>query len=162
MKVKYKNRCGICYFGKPMGEFRGTPICEECLSHRIVVTDEMRNRKQGTTPDRIDIPVMKSQSEWEWWQEQTRKAVFNALDAANERLNQLVWKEKRLKRALWLARAERADDRARIFYFGNIATILDIDGYSYDRRKKKGHKNLTAREWMITWLKVERKCRAKA
>lgn len=85
------------------------------------------------------------------------------MDAANERLNQLVvWKEKRLKRALWLARAERADDRARIFYFSNIATILDIDGYSYDRRKKKGHKNLTAREWMITWLKVERKCRAKA
>ena len=87
MKVEYKNRCGLCYFGKPMGEWQGTPMCEECLSHRIVVTDEMRNRKPGTTPDRIDIPVLKSQGEWEWWQKQTREALFNALDAANERLN---------------------------------------------------------------------------
>lgn len=90
MKVEYKNRCGLCYFGKPMGEWQGTPMCEECLSHRIVVTDEMRNRKPGTTPDRIDIPVMKSQGEWEWWQKQTREAVFGALDAANDRLNREV------------------------------------------------------------------------
>lgn len=73
-----------------MGEWQGTPMCEECLSHRIVVTDEMRKRKPGTTPDRIDIPVMKSQGEWEWWQKQTREAVFNALDAANERLNREI------------------------------------------------------------------------
>ena len=87
MKVEYKNRCSLCYFGKPMGEWQGMPLCEECMSHRIVVTDEMRTRKPGTTPDRIDIPVLKSQGEWEWWQKQTREAVFNALDAANMRLN---------------------------------------------------------------------------
>lgn len=67
-----------------------------------------------------------------------------------------------LKRALWLARAEKADDRARIFYFNDLETMLDIDGYSYDSKKKKGHKKLTARLWRIIWQNVERKCRAKA
>ena len=71
-------------------------------------------------------------------------------------------KNRRLKRALWLARAERAADRARIFYFNDLTTMLDIDGFSYDSKKKKGHKKLTAREWRIIWLKVERKCREKA
>ena len=69
---------------------------------------------------------------------------------------------RRLKRALWIARAERASDRARIFYFNYLETMLDIDGFSYDSKKKKGHKKLTARIWRIIWLKVERKCRAKA
>ena len=69
---------------------------------------------------------------------------------------------KAVRRALWLARAERAADRARIFYFNDLKTILDIDGYSYDSKKKKGHKKLTARLWRIIWEKVERKCRAMA
>lgn len=68
----------------------------------------------------------------------------------------------KLKRALWHARAERAADRARIFYFNDLQTMLDIDGFSYDSKKKKGHKKLTARLWRIIWEKVERKCRAMA
>ncbi len=71
-------------------------------------------------------------------------------------------RERRLQRALWLARAERADDRARIFYFSDLESVLDIDGFSYDSKKKKGCKKLTARLWRIIWLEVERKCRAKA
>ena len=66
------------------------------------------------------------------------------------------------KRALWLARADRADDRARIFYFNDLETKLDIDGFSFDRKKKKGCKKLTARHWRIIWLEVESKCLAKA
>ena len=72
------------------------------------------------------------------------------------------WENRMLKRALWLARAKRADDRARIFYFNDLETKLDIDGFSFDRKKKKGCKKLTARHWRIIWLKVESKCRAKA
>ena len=71
-------------------------------------------------------------------------------------------RERRLNRALWLMRAERASDRARIFYFNDLETMLDIDGYSYDSKKKEGHKKLTARIWRIIWLKVEHKCRVKA
>ena len=158
MKVKYKNRCGLCYFGKPMGEWQGTPICEECLSHRIVVTDEMRKRKPGTTPDRIDIPVMKSQGEWEWWQQQTREAVFNALDAANERLNQLVWREKKLKRALWLARAKRATEKADSFIDIKVTYngVCNIDHSVYPQNNAR--RMLTCDEWLDVWTNVWEKC----
>lgn len=68
---------------------------------------------------------------------------------------------RKLKRALWIARAERASDKARIFYFAETCGVkLNIDGYS---NKEKGHTRMcTARWWRITWLKVECKCRAKA
>jgi hypothetical protein len=68
---------------------------------------------------------------------------------------------RKLKHALWLARAERANDKARIFYFAETCGVkLNIDGYS---NKEKGHTRMcTARLWRITWLKVERKCREKA
>jgi hypothetical protein len=71
-------------------------------------------------------------------------------------------RERMLRRALWLTRAERADDRARIFYFSDLESVLDIDGFSYDSKKKKGCNKLTARLWRIIWLEVERKCRDKA
>ena len=106
-------------------------------------------------------------------------AAIAKLNGENERLKKCeIWmkqhfnceeviacesaKNRRLKRALWLARAERAADRARIFYFNDLQTMLDIDGFSYDSKKKKGHKKLTARHWRIIWEKVERKCRAMA
>jgi hypothetical protein len=70
-------------------------------------------------------------------------------------------RERRLRRALWLARAERANDKARIFYFAETCGVkLNIDGYS---NREKGHTRMcTARWWRLTWLKVERKCREKA
>lgn len=66
-----------------------------------------------------------------------------------------------LSKALWLARAERASDKARIFYFAETCGVkLNINGYSV---KEKGHARMcTARDWRITWLKVERKCLKKA
>ena len=70
-------------------------------------------------------------------------------------------RERRLRRALWLARAERASDKALIFYFAMTESYnLNINGYS---NKEKGHTRMrTAKWWRLTWLKVERKCRAKA
>jgi hypothetical protein len=70
-------------------------------------------------------------------------------------------RERRLRRALWIARAQRANDKARIFYFAVTCGVkLNIDGYS---NREKGHTRMcTARWWRLTWLKVERKCRAKA
>ena len=70
-------------------------------------------------------------------------------------------RERRLRRALWLARAQRANDKARIFYFAETCGVkLNIDGYS---NREKGHTRMcTARWWRLTWLKVERKCLKKA
>ena len=113
----------------------------------------------ANTEYRDDIRKLKAENEW-WKQyasEQTEK-----LNVEKENVIQLerCWKE--TKRALWLARAKRAADRARIFYFCDMETELDIEGFSYDSQKKKGHKKLAARLWRIIWLKVERKCRSKA
>ena len=70
-------------------------------------------------------------------------------------------RERRLRRALWMARAERASDKALIFYFAMTESYhLNINGYS---DKEKGHTRMrNANWWRTTWLKVERKCRAKA
>jgi hypothetical protein len=70
-------------------------------------------------------------------------------------------RERRLRRALWIARAQRANDKARIFYFAETCGVkLNIDGYS---NREKGHTRMcTARWWRLTWLKVERKCLKKA
>ena len=106
-----------------------------------------------------------------------KDAEITSLKAENERLKAKLesvqasayadsvdagMRERRLRRALWLTRAERADDRARIFYFSDLESVLDIDGFSYDSKKKKGCKKLTARLWRIIWLNVERKCLKKA
>ena len=70
-------------------------------------------------------------------------------------------RERWLRRALWLVRAERASDKANIFYFAMTCGIrLNIDGFS---NKEKGRTRMrTAKCWRITWLNVERKCREKA
>ena len=62
-----------------------------------------------------------------------------------ELVNQLVWKEKRLKRALWIARAERAKE---FRYKIKFAICSMNTKYDYSDAEK--------------WEKVERKCRAKA
>ena len=80
-------RCHICYFGKPMGEFEWLPICEECLSHRMEITEEMRYRKEGETPKFLELPKMKPESEWKWWQQVARERAFEMMDALHDRLN---------------------------------------------------------------------------
>ena len=61
-----------------------------------------------------------------------------------ECINQLLWKEKRLKRELWLARAERAV--AKQAYYDVLSR-----GISSERS-----------EMYYLWNNVERKCRVKA
>ena len=132
-----------------------------------------------TTPIKIEIPGIGTIESADLYLKSEADTAIAKLNAENERLKKCeIWmkqhfyceeviacesaKNRKLKRALWLARAERAADRARIFYFNDLRAMLDIDGFSYDSKKKKGHKKLTARNWRIIWEKVERKCRAMA
>jgi hypothetical protein len=89
------------------------------------------------------------------------KRGFKNTIAVSEALDRLEAENRRFRMALWLARAQRANDKARIFYFAESCGVkLNIDGYS---NREKGHTRMcTARWWRLTWLKVERKCRAKA
>ncbi len=78
-------RCHICYFGTPKGYWEGIPICEECLSHRMEITEEMRNSKEGEKL--LELPKMKPESEWKWWQQVARERAYEMMDALKDRLN---------------------------------------------------------------------------
>ena len=68
--------CGICFFGKPEGQFEGIPICRECLSHRMEVTDDMFLPRPKNGPVYIDIPKMRPDSEWRWWKREARRRAY--------------------------------------------------------------------------------------
>ena len=78
-----KNRCHICFFGTAMGKWCGTPICKECLSHRIEITEDMKKRKPGekiSKPSFFRPPKLKEDSEWEWWQQKARLDAYEYLE----------------------------------------------------------------------------------
>lgn len=72
-------------------------------------------------------------------------------------------KNRKLKRALWLAKAERAEARKNYWYVRSIHEG-DKDLWSIDGSAVKciGCIKRTNYEWLLTWSEVESKCRAKA
>lgn len=68
-------------------------------------------------------------------------------------------RERRLKRALWLARAERAKEKQQLFHFSLGYEKLCIDGF-YD--PYSGHRELSPKQWIKVFNKVEVKCLKKA
>ena len=101
------------------------------------------------------------------------------LKAENERLKKEVWEAderaidagatsvekmaelRATRRALWLARAYSAKEKYRMFYFSDtFGAPLNINGFS-EPEKGANRMDIT-RNWKITFLKVERLCRAKA
>lgn len=137
-------------------ELKPITITDECGSYRVynksdvdAAIDELKSAHHKERHEYIKmIAELKAKLE-----DAKATAYAEMVDAGME--------NRRLKRALWLARAERASDKARIFYFAETCGVkLNIDGFS---NKEKGHIRMRlARWWRITWLKVERKCRAKA
>lgn len=68
-------------------------------------------------------------------------------------------RERRLRRALWLARAERAKEKQQLFHFSLGYEKLCIDGF-YD--PYSGRRELSPKKWIKVFNKVENKCREKA
>lgn len=70
---------------------------------------------------------------------------------------------RKLKRALWLARAERAEARKNYWYVRSIhegdKDLWSINGSAV---KYIGCIKRTNYDWLLTWSEVESKCRAKA
>lgn len=71
--------------------------------------------------------------------------------------------ERRLKRALWLARALRAEARKNYWYARSVHegdnALISIDGSAV---KYIGCIKRTIYDWLKTWSEVESKCRAMA
>lgn len=68
-------------------------------------------------------------------------------------------RERKLKRSLWLARAERAKEKQQLFYFSLAYDKLCIDGFF---NPSSGRRELSPIKWIKVFNKVENKCRAKA
>ena len=68
-------------------------------------------------------------------------------------------RERRLRRALWLARAEMAKEKEQLFHFSSDFEKLCIDGF-YD--PYSGRRELTPKQWIKVFNKVYVKCLKKA
>jgi len=66
---------------------------------------------------------------------------------------------RRLRRALWMARAERAEEKQQLFHFSLGYKKLCIDGF-YD--PYSGRRELTPKQWIKVFNKVYVKCLKKA
>lgn len=68
-----------------------------------------------------------------------------------------------LKRALWLARAERAIAEAE-YWYGHTSGMYYIDATEVPDEEDNPYRRVkdTTIGWYKTWMNVERKCRAKA
>lgn len=66
---------------------------------------------------------------------------------------------RRLKRALWIARAERAKEKQQLFHFSLGYEKLCIDGF-YD--PYSGRRELSPKQWIKAFNKVEVKLLKKA
>ena len=100
--------------------------------------DQIRTRQQGDTPF---FPNMLNNGNVEVCLKEDVDAAIAELKSENERLNNALDKERRLKRALWIARAERANDKQTYY------THTRGDGWCHR---------------VSQWIEVERKCLNKA
>lgn len=99
------------------------------------------------------------------------KQQYNDMDIAhtvhiakmNAKIEELESNERRLKRALWLARALRAEARKNYWYARSVHegdnALISIDGSAV---KYIGCIKRTIYDWLKTWSEVESKCRAMA
>ena len=77
----------------------------------------------------------------------------------DEAIAELKAENRRLRRALWLARAKRASEKQQLFLFSYGFEKLCIDGF-FD--PYNGRKELSPKKWVKVFNKVENKCLKKA
>lgn len=89
-------------------------------------------------------------------------------DKLDEAIAELKDENQRLKRALWLARANDAKFWANYWFdvapseYIKYDRIGRMEGVEKECILTKVTKHMTASDWVVLWEKVERKCRAKA
>ena len=113
-----------------------------------------------TSPIEINIPGLGTIESADLYLKQEVDAVLAETDAA---IAKLKVENQRLKRALWLARAKRAEARKNYWYVRSVhegdKNLWSIDGSAV---KYIGCIKRTNFDWLKIWSEVESKCRAKA
>ena len=93
------------------------------------------------------------------WKAYDIDEVDAAIVELKDKLHDAEMRERRMKRALWLARAERAKEKQQLFHFSLNYQTLTIEGF-YD--PYKGCRMLSPKKWIKIFNNIEIKCRAKA
>ena len=82
---RFENRfCDICFFGKPVVYAIGEHLCQECADNMY----ELDNEK-----DVLGLPIIKKKKSYEWWVQNRRRRVNEALFAAYGELAEYKVKE---------------------------------------------------------------------
>ena len=87
------------------------------------------------------------------------KRGFKNAIAVAQYVEDLEAKLRATRRALWLARAERAKEKQQLFHFSLAYNKLCIDGFY---NPYSGRRELSPKQWIKVFNKAENKCRAKA
>lgn len=90
-------RCQICWTGETIGEFMDIPMCLECLSHRFELDkdklEEWEKRPHLSETEVFDammnVPKLKPESEWQWWQGVVRSRAYEILDESIREIERL-------------------------------------------------------------------------
>lgn len=129
--------------------------CDELKSYSVVATSETENYINGEInlafeaydADEVDAAIAELKEKLE---DAKASAYAESVDAGME--------NRRLKRALWLARAERATEKADSFIDIKITYngVCNIEHSVYPQKNAK--RMLTCDEWQDVWTNVWDKC----
>ena len=135
-----------------------------CLNGDCILTCEVVE-KYGKENAELKQELSEKDKDIAYWREEYDKEtqLTDALKAEIESLKASHYaemvdagmRERRLHRALWLARAERAKEKQQLFHFSLGYEKLCIDGF-YD--PYSGRRELSPKQWIKVFNNVEVKC----
>ena len=119
-------------------------------------------KKKCEAEKSIGATFSKNGAELARWVEELRKEIESLKASHYAEMVDAGMRERRLRRALWIARANRADGEF-IYLCARLAmesgfTKSDIRGYSVNTKRKLR----TIGEWIEVWKNVKSKCLKKA
>lgn len=97
------------------------------------------------------------------WVEELRTEIESLKASHYAEMVDAGMRERRLRRALWIAKAESAIAEAE-YWYGHCAGMYYIDATDVPDEEDNPYKRVkdTTMGWYKTWMNIERKCRAKA
>ena len=140
-------RCQICWAGRSIGEFIGIPMCLECLSHRFEIDeDKLKDWEERSYLSEVEVfdammnvPKLKPQSEWNWWQGVARSRAYEILDVTVQEIERLRISEKdAMEKFYWMfertMQTHRSLLRLRIGFARLARDVFNDKGIRKDTR----------------------------
>lgn len=153
---KLKAEQWLDYSGEPMPCYPKAKV-DEAIAELKAENAELK--KKCETEKSIGATFSKNGADLARWVEELRKEIESLKSSHYAEMVDAVMRERRLKRELWIARAERAKEKQQLFHFSLGYEKLCIDGF-YD--PYSGRRELSPKQWIKAFNKVEVKLLKKA